>query len=98
MLLGHFAFPAGFAATGLFGALFSRRFLNTANHAPLLDRLIVGLAAAFALSIAVIVFLSYRLGSIMTSFTGIGFAAVAVLAGLRCLQRGQPGARWFLLA
>lgn len=94
---GNAAFPIGFAATGLFGALFTRGFLRTADNAPRMDRLILALAVLFGVCIAIAPF-AYRASAILTSLTGACFSAVAVAAGVRCLQRGRAGARYFLLA
>jgi len=95
---GNVAFPSGFAATGFFGALFTRGFLDTPRNAPRFDRLVLGLAGFFALSALAPMLISYRVGAILTSLTGAIFAVVAVAVGIRCLQRGQAGARYFLLA
>jgi diguanylate cyclase (GGDEF)-like protein len=94
---GNIAFPAGFAATGLFGALFTRGFLNTAANAPRIDKVVLGLAGLFAACI-VLAPLHYQVAAILTSLAGALFSATAVVAGVRCLLRGQPGARYFLLA
>jgi diguanylate cyclase (GGDEF)-like protein len=95
---GHIALPSGMAATGFFGAVFTRVFLGTRLDFPRLDRVIVLLAAAFALAAAAPVFAPYRFAAIFTSVTGIAFSLTAVAGGLYCLRRGHPGARYFLLA
>jgi diguanylate cyclase (GGDEF)-like protein len=95
---GNVAFPVGFAATGFFGALFTRGFLQTRKTAPLLDATIIGMAVLFAFCVAAPAFLPYRYAAIQTSLAGVCFAAVAVAAGVVCLWRQQAGARWFLLA
>ncbi len=95
---GHLAFVIGFAAAGLFGALFTRGFLETRRNLPRLDGAVIGLAAMFALSIVMALVAPYRLAAILTSLTGVTFSVVAVLAGLRCWRAGQPGASTFLLA
>lgn len=95
---GNFAFTVGFAATGLFGALFTRGFLHTRRSVPRLDGVVIGLAAMFALSMLAPLVVPYRLAAILTSITGVSFALVAVLAGVRCWRNGQPGAPTFLLA
>ncbi len=95
---GNVALPAGFAATAFFAALFTRGFLSTAQIAPRHDRAIVALAwlsALIALSPAI---LPYTWAAILTSLIGIVFPAAAASAGIVCLRRGQPGARFFLLA
>jgi diguanylate cyclase (GGDEF)-like protein len=95
---GNLAFTVGFAAAGLFGALFSRGFLGTRRNLPRLDGAMVGLAALFALCMLMALVAPYRLAAILTSLTGVTFSVVAVLAGLRCWRAGQPGAPTFLLA
>lgn len=95
---GNLAFTVGFAATGLFGALFTRGFLQTRRNVPRLDGAVIGLAALFALCILAPLAAPYRLAAIVTSLTGVTFSLVAVLAGFRCWRVGQPGARTFLLA
>lgn len=95
---GNLAFTAGFAAAGLFGALFTRGFLQTQRNVPRLDGAVTGLAVLFAVCLAMSVLAPYRLAAILTSLTGVTFSLVAVLAGLRCWRAGQAGARTFLLA
>lgn len=95
---GNMAFSTGFAATGLFGALFTRGFLGTRRNVPRLDGAVLGLAALFALCILMPLIAPYRLAAILTSLTGVTFSLVAVLAGLRCWRIGAPGASTFLLA
>ena len=95
---GHLAFVIGFAAAGLFGALFTRGFLETRRNLPRLDGAVIGLAAMFALSLVMAVAAPYRLAAILTSLTAVTFSVVAVIAGLRCWRAGHPGAPTFLLA
>ena len=95
---GHLAFVIGFAAAGLFGAMFTRGFLETRRNLPRLDGAVIGLAAMFALSMMMALVAPYRLAAILTSLTGVTFSVVAVLAGLRCWRAGHPGASTFLLA
>ncbi len=95
---GNVAFAGGFAAAGLFGALFTRGFLQTRRNVPRLDGAVTGLAALFSLCIVLSVLAPYRLAAILTSLTGVTFAAVAALAGARCWHAGLAGARTFVLA
>jgi diguanylate cyclase (GGDEF)-like protein len=88
----------GFALCGLSGALFTRRFLDTARHTPLLDRLLLLAMAIFAVEVAFGMFVPYRVFAIGVSLSGLGFSFIAVLAGIRCYLKGQPGAAYFLLA
>jgi PAS domain S-box-containing protein len=95
---GNIAFPVGFAATGFFGALFTRLFLDTPRYAPRLDTVIVVLAAGFAFTALSPALLPYRTTAILTSLLGVSFSTVAVATGVVCLLKGRPGARYFLLA
>jgi PAS domain S-box-containing protein len=95
---GNIAFPAGFSATGFFGALFTILFLDTPRSAPRLNRVIVVLAAGFAFAALSPAFIPYRATAILTSLLGVTFSATAVAAGVVCLRHGHPGARYFLLA
>ncbi len=98
MAWGNVALPSGMSATGFFGALFTRLFLDTRRRAPWLDRVILALALAFALSALSPLFASYRFAAIFTSLNGLIFSAVATAGGVYCLAKGYPGARYFLLA
>jgi len=95
---GSAVFSSGFAAAGLFGALFTRSFLDTRRHTPRLDRVIRLLTASFAVAMLGPLLLPYRWCAILTSLTGASFALVAEITGLVSLRRRQPGARYFLLA
>lgn len=95
---GNVALPSGMSATGFFGAVFTRLFLGTRKNFPRLDRIILVLAAAFALAALSPALLSYRFAAIFTSLTGLVFSVVAVASGVYCLLRGHPGARYFLVA
>jgi diguanylate cyclase (GGDEF)-like protein len=88
----------GFALCGLSGALFTRRFLDTARHAPLLDRLLLCATAIFCVQVALGMFVPYRIFAIAVSLSGLGFSVIAVLAGIRCFVKRQPGAAYFLVA
>ena len=95
---GNLAAVAGFNATGLFGALFSRAFLNTRRAAPGLDKVLIILAAAFAAWMTLAPFIPYRVNAMLTSATGLIFSITATAGGVLCLARGFSAARFFLLA
>ena len=95
---GNIALPAGMAATGFFGSIFTRLFLNTRQRVPLLDRCILGCAILFAMATFASLLLPYRTAAIMVSLMGMAFPGFAVAAGIICLRRHYPGARYFLLA
>jgi len=89
---------AGFDATGVFGAVFSRMFLNTRRSAPSLDKAIVACAAVFAILLVTIPMTPYQFNAKATSATAVIFSLVAILSGIVCLARGFTSARYFLLA
>ncbi|MBD5802367.1 Cyclic di-GMP phosphodiesterase Gmr [Azoarcus sp. Aa7] len=95
---GDIALPSGFAAAGVFGALFTRNFLDTRRQTPRLDPLILLLAAAFAVAVLVVMPLNYRIAAILVSLLGVAFSLTAVVAGVRCRLNRHPGARYFLVA
>jgi diguanylate cyclase (GGDEF)-like protein len=95
---GNIALPSGMAATGFFGAIFTRLFLGTRGHAPRLDQSILACAALFAVAAVSPLLLAYQTVAVMVSLLGILFSGVAVFSGVCCLRRGYPGARYFLLA
>ena len=95
---GNVALPSGNAAAGFFGALFTRLFLETHRHFPRLDRLILTVAALFALAALAPLVTTYQSAAIFTTLVGLAFSGVAVAGGVYCLAKGNPGARYFLLA
>lgn len=95
---GHVALPAGFAFSGVFGALFARSFLGTRANAPWLDRILLGFAALFAAHIAAIFLLPYVHAAVTLPLLAILFALTAVASGVRCWMKKVPGARLYLLA
>ena len=95
---GNIAAEIGYNLTGLFGAIFSRKFLDSRTFSPLLDRIMNYCSWGFAMLVVVTLLGYYQLVSILTSATGIIFAVTAVTSGVYCLHRGQRSARYFLLA
>lgn len=95
---GNVASIAGFDATGLFGAIFSRMFLNTRRSAPSLDKAILACAVVFAILLVTIPVTPYQFNAKATSATAVVFSLVATVSGIVCLMRGFTSARYFLLA
>lgn len=89
---------SGFAATGLFGAWFTRLFLATASRHPRLDRWLSLSSAAFALVALAPLVLPYQWAALATSGIGFAFAVLAVFCGISSLRQGNPAARFFLIA
>lgn len=95
---GNVASIAGFDAAGLFGAVFSRAFLNTSRSAPALDKALFATGAVFAILLVTIPVTSYQFNAVLTSVNGLVFSLVAITGGGVCLARGFKSARFFLLA
>lgn len=95
---GNVSLPIAMAASGLFGAQFMRLFLHTPRLYPRWDRTLLVCIAAFALSILISAVISYRVGAILTSFTGIFFALIAFSVGVYCQIQGHRTVRYLLLA
>ncbi len=95
---GNIALPSGMSATGLFGVIFTRLFLNTRRTAPRLDKVLIALIVACAFSAVSPVLISYKFGAIFTSALGIVASVIITMSGIYSLRRGHPGARWFLIA
>lgn len=89
---------SGFAATGLFGAWFTRLFLDTARRQPQLDRWLRLSVAAFALVALMPLVLPYQWAAQATSVIGLLFSVLAVFCGVSSLRQGNPAARFFLIA
>jgi diguanylate cyclase (GGDEF)-like protein len=92
------AFPVGMALAGLFGACFTRSFLETGRRLPGFDVAIRVAIGAFALSAVAPWLFGYQPAAVLTSLSGLAFALVAVAAGVVGVLRGQAGARFFLAA
>ncbi len=96
---GNVALLVGFGTTGIFGALFTRLFLRTAQTAPkLLDRLLVVLIAIYLVATLAAFFDAYRLSTMVLLILSPLFCVTALVTGTICLMRGQPSARYFLIA
>lgn len=95
---GNLALPCGMAATGLFGALFSRQFLNTRSNFPRLDKGILAFAVWFGLVFLSPLVFSYQVAAITVSVSGVVFSLYVTLVAVSSYLRRNPGAFYFLLA
>ena len=93
----HFALPIGMALSGLLAACFVRSFLNTRHTQPRTDLILRSFIAWFAVAI-LLNLVSYQWAEMMTSLAGMSFSTTALLIGIGSYRRGDPGARYFLLA
>lgn len=95
---GNVSLPVAMSASGLFGAQFVRRFLDTPRLFPRWDKALLACIAGFALSILLSAVIHYRSGAILTSLTGIAFALIAFAVGVYCQIKGHRTVRYLLLA
>ena len=100
---GKIAFTSSMAAAGLFGAQFTRLFLDTRRDHPRLDHLLFTLAAIFAAASVTPILFDYRFAAMLTCVNGLLLAIVAICAGIYCQcklhpDKRLPGGRYFLIA
>lgn len=95
--LANVAYPGGFALAGLFGVLFTRRFLDVPIHLPRFDKVLVALALFFAVNV-VLPWFEYQWSAIWISLTAIIFCPLALGAGIWFVRRAHHGARYYLAA
>lgn len=95
---GNVALAVGMSATGFFGAMFVRLFLETDRRMPRIDKALLVCMAAFLIAIIAVIGFNYRVGGVLTSVTGMVFAFIAVGVGVWSHVQRHPGARYFLLA
>jgi diguanylate cyclase (GGDEF)-like protein len=88
--------PAGYCLAGLFGALFSRRLLATAEWAPRLNQLLAFIQMAFLLLAVGALVLDWRALTIAAALLGAVFSAVAVATGFFALKNRRAVAPWYL--
>ncbi|MEW6272966.1 MAG: 7TM diverse intracellular signaling domain-containing protein [Thermodesulfobacteriota bacterium] len=78
-------------------AIFARTFLVTRRYAPLLDRLLLWLAASGAVFLAWPLFGTVRWFIPISSAVGLSGASLLLVAGYRSWRAGYQPARWYLL-
>lgn len=95
---GNIALPCGMAATGFFGVLFSRIFLNTRQTFPRFDLVMLAFAGFFVFCLCAPFFFTYRFSALMVSMAGVSFSLFVTIMAVGSLMRKNPGALYFLLA
>nr|WP_240980311.1 7TM diverse intracellular signaling domain-containing protein [Ramlibacter agri] len=90
--------PAGFCFAAVFGLLFARRFLDSAEGMPVIDRLLLALAAAWGLTLVPLLVLPYVVSNWLVTLLAPISVIVLVTSGVLALRRGHAGARHYLAA
>ncbi|NOK34962.1 hypothetical protein HMI49_17320 [Corallococcus exercitus] len=105
--VGYVFFPEGgswlswvmpaFAHLGCFFiALFTRSFLNTRQMAPLLDRLVLGLAAVSGFFALLSPFIPYRISEITANILVLAYGPLLLVVPVVVWRRGFQPARFFI--
>ena len=92
------ATPFFIGCAGLFGSQFARSFLQTAQHSPWLDRLLLALIAFGALVVGLSLMTSYALALRLATALALTFTVVIFAAGILAWLRGLRVARYFIIA
>ncbi len=85
-------------STGLFAALFASYFLRLSKSAPILNRILQGMALLFLLCIAGAFILPYDISTRISVFLGIPASMIILFAGPYAWMKGQTSARYFTIA
>lgn len=97
-MLTHLSPTGGVALAGFFGTLFAQRFLGSTPRSLYMHWVMPLLGVVFALCFLITLFVSYFAGAVIVNVTSLLFALSALIIGGVSLYRGQPGARFFVLA
>ena len=97
-LLTHLSPTGGVSLAGIFGVYFVHGFLGSTPRGLKMQWVMPLLGIMFATSFTFTLFVSYFVGAVLVNITSLLFALSALLMGGVSLYRGQPGARFFVLA
>ncbi|HEY9379973.1 MAG TPA: diguanylate cyclase, partial [Burkholderiales bacterium] len=93
----HFSLPLWMAVAAILSCFFTREFLGTRAYRAI-DRLVLGFVAVFGLAILALLAGFYQT-SVYINVIGAACGGVTSIGvGLYCLHKGQPGARYYLIA
>jgi PAS domain S-box-containing protein len=90
--------PVGLCVAAVFGLAFARRFLDSVNGMPRMDRLLLVLTVLWALTGIAGAALPYVVSTWMVTVLAPVTVAALVLSGVLALRRGHGGARHYLAA
>ncbi|WP_426134584.1 hybrid sensor histidine kinase/response regulator [Pseudomonas sp. PWP3-1b2] len=92
------AVPFLIGAAALFGSLFARSFLHTAQHSRWLNRILLGLAACGAVVMALALLTSYAVALRLATGLALVFTVTIFVAAIKAWYCGQRMARYFIIA
>ncbi|MBA1428275.1 hybrid sensor histidine kinase/response regulator [Pseudomonas orientalis] len=92
------AVPFLIGAAALFGSLFARSFLHTAQHSRWLDRILLALVACGGLVMALALLTSYAVALRLATGLALVFTVTIFVTAIKAWYCGQRMARYFIIA
>lgn len=92
------AVPLLIGSAALFGSLFARSFLHTAQHSRWINRLLLTLAACGGVVMALALLTSYALALRLATGLALVFTVTIFVAAIKAWYCGQRVARYFIIA
>ncbi|MCP1509000.1 signal transduction histidine kinase/CheY-like chemotaxis protein [Pseudomonas marginalis] len=92
------ATPFLIGSAALFGSLFARSFLHTAQHSRWINRLLLGLVACGAVVMLLSLMTSYALALRLATGLALVFTVTIFVAAIKAWYCGQRVARYFIIA
>ena len=92
------AVPFLIGAAALFGSLFARSFLHTAQHSRWLDRILLALAACGGVVMALALLTSYAVALRLATGLALVFTVTIFVTAIKAWYCGQRMARYFIIA
>ena len=92
------AVPFLIGSAALFGSLFARSFLHTAQHSRWLNRILLALAACGGLVMALALLTSYAVALRLATALALVFTVTIFVAAIKAWYCGQRMARYFIIA
>src|SRR5471032_1644632 len=90
--------PFLIGSASLFGSLFARSFLHTAQHSRWLDRILLALATCGALVMVLALLTSYAVALRLATGLALVFTVTIFVAAIKAWYCGQRMARYFIIA
>ncbi|WP_053076726.1 7TM diverse intracellular signaling domain-containing protein [Caenimonas sp. SL110] len=90
--------PIGLSAAAIFGLLFARIFLASAQRLPRIDKLLLAQVAGWVMALLAAAMLPYVVSSYMVTVLAVVSVATMVALGIISVRREFAGARYFITA
>jgi PAS domain S-box-containing protein len=90
--------PVGLCATAVFGLFFARRFLESRQGMPVMDRILLALAMLWGAALVTAFSLPYVVSTWLVTLLAPLSVVALMVSGVLALRRGHGGARHYLAA